>query len=196
MTSYLLPNFFYERNIEPTILKKAKPFKSFKFDDLQLLEIMKFFGGATSLDSFLKAKKTSETKGFFFCEWFDHPAKCRIQNYPLMKFSAKNFAVVTLLKPITRTMLTFWKMSWPQNNPLSNWNYQNQPLMEMRSNNTCDRHWSKNKWAHAGNFSSGITKKRFFPTLETMQKRVLFTTTKISICWSLVVHYQTWPTFA
>ena len=36
---------------------------------------MNFFGGATSLDSFLKAYKTSETKRFFSYEWFDHPDK-------------------------------------------------------------------------------------------------------------------------
>ena len=36
---------------------------------------MKVLGGATSIDSFLKAYKTSETKGFFFYEWFDHPDK-------------------------------------------------------------------------------------------------------------------------
>ena len=34
---------------------------------------MNFLGGAASLDSFLKAYKTSETKGFFRYEWFDHP---------------------------------------------------------------------------------------------------------------------------
>ena len=36
---------------------------------------MKFPGGATRLDSFLKAYKTSETKRFFPYEWFDHPDK-------------------------------------------------------------------------------------------------------------------------
>ena len=38
---------------------------------------MNFLGGATSLDSFLKAYKTSETKGFFLQEWFDHLDKKR-----------------------------------------------------------------------------------------------------------------------
>ena len=33
-------------------------------------------------------------------------------------------------------------------------------------------------------------------TLEAMQKWLIFSTKKISICWSLVVHYQTWLTFA
>ena len=73
--SYLLPILVNERNIEPTVIKKANQFISFKFGDIQLLDIMNFLGGATSLDSLLKAYKTSETKGFFPYEWFDHPDK-------------------------------------------------------------------------------------------------------------------------
>ena len=53
--SYLLPILVNERDIEPTIIKKANQFVSFKFGDNQLLDIMNFLGGATSLDSFLKA---------------------------------------------------------------------------------------------------------------------------------------------
>ena len=47
---------------------------------------MNFLGGATSLDSFLKAYKTSETKGFFPYEWFDHADK--MQNTELPPYDA------------------------------------------------------------------------------------------------------------
>ena len=63
--SYLLPILINERDIEPTVIKKTNQFISFKFGDFQLLDTMNCLGGATSLDSFLKAYKTSETKGFF-----------------------------------------------------------------------------------------------------------------------------------
>ena len=63
--SYLLPILVPERAIEPTVIEKAIQFNSFKFGDIHLLDIMNFLGGATSLDSFLKAYKTNETKGFF-----------------------------------------------------------------------------------------------------------------------------------
>ena len=43
---------------------------------------MNFPGGATSLESFLKAYKTSETKGFFSYEWFDHPDKMQNRKIP------------------------------------------------------------------------------------------------------------------
>ena len=60
--SYWLPILINERNMEPTVIKKANQFVSFKFGDVQLLNIMNFLGGATSFDSFLRAYKTSETK--------------------------------------------------------------------------------------------------------------------------------------
>ena len=70
--SCLLPILVNERDIEPTVIKKANQFIAFNFSDFQLLDIVKFLGGAASLDSFLKAYKTSETKGFYPYEWFDH----------------------------------------------------------------------------------------------------------------------------
>ena len=78
INSCLLPNLVIELNIEPTVIKNSNQFKSFKFGDIQLLGIMNFLGGSTSLDYFLKAYKTSETEGFFPYQWFDHPHK--IQN--------------------------------------------------------------------------------------------------------------------
>ena len=79
---FLLPTFVNERDIEPTVIKKANQFVSFKFGDIQLLDIMNFFGGATSLDSFLKAYRTKETKGFFPYEWFVCPEKLTHKELP------------------------------------------------------------------------------------------------------------------
>ena len=84
--SYFLPIPVNERDLELIVIKKANQFISFKFVEIQLLDIMNFLGGATSLDSFLKAYKTSETKGFFPYEWFDHPDK--IQNTSLPPYDA------------------------------------------------------------------------------------------------------------
>ena len=82
MKSYLLPILVNERDIEPTVIKKANQFVSFKFGDIQLLDIMNFLGGATSLDSFLTAYKTKETKGFFPYEWFNFPEKMNNKELP------------------------------------------------------------------------------------------------------------------
>ena len=86
MKSYLLPNLVNEDNIEPTVINKANQFISFKFGEIQLLDIINFLGRATSLDSFLKAYNTSETIGFFPYEWFDHPHK--LQNPELPPYDA------------------------------------------------------------------------------------------------------------
>ena len=69
----MLPILINERNMEPIVIKEANQFVSFKFGDVQLLDIMNFLGGATSLDSFLKAYKTSETESFFPYESSDCP---------------------------------------------------------------------------------------------------------------------------
>ena len=105
--SYLLPIFVNERHIEPTVIKKANQFISLNFGDIQLLDIMNILGGATSLKSFLKAYKTSETKRFFPYEWFDHPNKMQNTELPHMTLFTVNFVAVTLLKPNTRTMLIY-----------------------------------------------------------------------------------------
>ena len=80
--SYLLPILINERNMEPIVIKKANQFVSFKFGDVQPLDIKNFLGAATSLDSFLKAYKTAETKGFFPYEWFDCPRKMNNSEHP------------------------------------------------------------------------------------------------------------------
>ena len=80
--SYLLPILVNERDIEPRVLKKSNQLVFFKFGDIQLLDNMNFIGAATSLDSFLKAYKTKETKGFFPYEWFDCPEKKNNKELP------------------------------------------------------------------------------------------------------------------
>ena len=71
-----------ERDIEPKVINKANQFVSFKFGDIQLLDIMSFLCGATSPDFFLKAYKTKETKGFIPYEWFDCPEKKNNKELP------------------------------------------------------------------------------------------------------------------
>ena len=143
--SYLIRILVNERNIEPSVLKKANQFISFKFGDIQLLDIMNLLGGATSLDSFLKAYKISETKGFFPYEWFDHPDK--LQNPALRPYDAfysqlrssnpletEYTDYVNLLKSglTTEQAVIKLKLSKP-------------PLLELRNIITCNRYGSKNK---------------------------------------------------
>ena len=85
-------------------MKKANEFVSFKFGAIQKLEIMKFFSGANSLDSFLKAYNTKETKDFFPYEWFDCPEKKNNKELPPYH---SFFSIVRNNKPLEKITTTF-----------------------------------------------------------------------------------------
>ena len=53
--SSLLPILINEEIMELTVIEKTNQFVSLSIGDFQFLDIMNFLGGATSLDSFLKA---------------------------------------------------------------------------------------------------------------------------------------------
>ena len=172
--SYLLPILINERDIEPTVIKKANQFISFKFGDIQLLAIMIFLGGATSLDSFLKAYKTSETKGFSPWEWFDHPDK--MQNTELTPYDAFHSKLrrfnpleaeytdyVNLLKSglTTEQAVVKLKLSKPPPTGIENYQY----LQQL---------WKQEQMSSFKDFLRWYNNKDVVPTLEAMQKMIVF----------------------
>ena len=76
-----MPYFVRDKKQE-TSVTKANDFISFKFGDVQFLDIMKFLGGATTLDSFLKFHKASKTKKFLPYGWLDNPEKLGFRGLP------------------------------------------------------------------------------------------------------------------
>ena len=68
--SYLLPILVNERDNELTVIKKASQFVCFKFGDIQLLDIMNFLGGATSLEKFPQSLQNQRDKGFLSLRMF------------------------------------------------------------------------------------------------------------------------------
>ena len=165
---HLLPILVTERNIEPTIIKKANQFISFKFGDIQLWDIMKFLGGATSLDCFLKAYKTPETKGFFPYEWFHQHEKMRNTELSRMIPSRVNFAAVTLLNYrnyvnllknglTTEQVVIELKLSKPAPTGVENYQYAQQI-------------WKQEQMSSLKDFLLWYNDKDVVPTLEAMQK--------------------------
>ena len=57
--SYLIPYLICNKERETSVTTKENNFISFTFRDVQFLDIMKFLGGATTLDSFLNVCKAS-----------------------------------------------------------------------------------------------------------------------------------------
>ena len=172
--SYLLPILINERDIEPTVIKKTNQFFSFKFGDIQLLDIMNFFGGATSLDSFLKAYKTSETERFFPYEWFDHPDK--MQNTELPPYDAfyselrscnpleaEYTDYVNLLKSGLTTEQAVVKSKLSNPPPTGNENYQY--LQQI---------WQQEQMSSFKDFLRWYNNKDVVPTLEAMLKMIAF----------------------
>ena len=172
--SYLLPILINERNMEPTVIKKANQFVSFKFGDVQLLDIMNFLGGATSLDSFLKAYKTAETKGFFPYEWFDCPQK--MNNSELPPYDAF-FSKIRNVNPLekdysdyhsllgsglkTEEALSKMKLSKPPPSGEENYQY----LLDI---------WNQETMCTFKDFLRWYNNKDVVPTLEAMQKMLAF----------------------
>ena len=172
--SYLLPILVNERDIEPTVIKKANQFISFKFGDIQLLDIMKILGGATSLDSFLKAYRTSETKVFFPYKWFDHPDKMQNTELPpydafYSKFRSCNpleaeyTDYVNLLKSglTTEQAVLKLKLSKPPPTGIENYQYLQQI-------------WKQKQMSSFKDFLRWYNNKDVVPTLEAMQKMIAF----------------------
>ena len=180
--SYLLPILVNGRQIEPAVIKKANQFVSFKFGDVQLLDIMNFPGGATSLDPFLKAYKTEETKGFFPYEWFDNLEK--LNNKELLPYDSF-FSKLRNFNPLEKDYNDVENVT---TSGLSS----EQVVCKLRLNKippTGDESYAylRSIWVSEGmKFSKGFlmwyNNKDVVPTLEAMQKRIEFYHQKRLIC--------------
>ena len=147
---------------------------SFKFGDVQLLDIMNFLGGAASLDSLLKAYKTAETKGFFPYEWFDCPQQMNNSELPPYDaFFCKPRNVNTLEKDYsdyqkllgcglkTEEALSKMKLSKPP--PSGEENYQK--VLDI---------WNHEIMCTFKDFLRWYNNKGSVPTLGAMQKLLVF----------------------
>ena len=172
--SFLLPILGNERDNEPTVIKKENQFISFSFGDIQLLDIMNFLGGATSLHSFLKAYRISETKGFLPYEWFDHPDKIKKTELPpydpfYSKFricnplEAEYMDYVNLFKNGLTTEQAVIKLKLSKPPPTGIEKYQN--LQQIRK---------QEQMSSFKDFLRWYNNKDIVPTLEAMQKMIAF----------------------
>ena len=172
--SYLLPILVTERDIEPTVLKQANQFVSFKFGDIQLLDIMNFLSGATSLDSFLKDYKTKETEGFFPYEWFDCPKKKNNKEFPsydsffsilrksnLLEKDYNDFQNLVNSGSATEQAVAKLRMDWKT------------PTGAEKSSHL-QSVWENNNMHYSANFLKWYNNKALVPTLEAMQKMIEF----------------------
>ena len=172
--SYLVLILVNERDIEPTVIKKVNQFLWFKFGDNKLLDIMNFFVGATSLDSILKAKKTSESKGYFLYEWLVHPEKMQKTEVPRYDASYSKLRscnpleteytdYVHLLKSglTTEQAVVKLKLSKPPSTGIETYQYLKQI-------------WKQEELSSFTDFLRWYNIQDAMPTLEAMQERIVF----------------------
>ena len=170
----MLPILVNEQDIEPTVIKKANQFVSFKFGDIHLLDILNFLGGATSLDSFLKAYKTKETKGFLPYERFDCPEKMNSKELPPYdSFSS----ILRNSKPLEKGYNDFQNLV---NSDLST----DQAVVKLRMDRIpptgtenysyFQSVWENNNMENFSDFLKRYNNKDVVPTLEAMQKMIEF----------------------
>ena len=172
--SYLLPILVNERDIEPTVIKKANQFVSFKFGDIQLLDIVNFLGGATSLDSFLKAYKTKETKGFFPYEWFDCPEK--MNNKELPPYDSF-FSILRNSNPLEKDYNDFQNLvnsGLTTEQAVAKLRMDRIPPTGAENYSYLQSVWESNNMQNFSDFLKWYNNKDVVPTLEAMQKMIEF----------------------
>ena len=172
--SYLLTILVNERDIEPTVIKKANQFVSFKCGDIRFLDIMNFLGGATSLYSFLKAYKTKETKVFFHYEWFDCPEK--MNNKELPPYDSF-FSILRNSNPLEKDYNDFQNLV---NSGLTAEQAVAKLWMDRRPPTGAENYLylqsvgENNNMQYFSDFLKWYNKKDVVPTLEVMQKMIEF----------------------
>ena len=172
--SFLLPILINERDIEPTVIKQASQFISFKFGDIQLLDIINFHGGATGLDSFLKAYKTSEIKRFFPYEWFDHPDE--MQNTELPPYDAF-YSKLRSCNPLEAEYTDYVNLlinGLTTEQAVVNLKLSNPPPTRIENYQYLQQIWKQEQMSSFKDFLQWYNNENVVPTLEAMQKVIAF----------------------
>ena len=172
INSFMLPILLIERDVEPTVIKKANQFVSFKFGDIQLLDIMNFLGGATSLDSFLNAYKTKVTKGFFPYEWFDCTEK--LNNKELHPYDSF-FSNLRNSNPLEKDYNNFQNLVssvLTTEQAVANLRMDKTPPTGAENYSYFRSVWEKNNMQYFSDFLKWYNNKNVVPTLEAIQKMI------------------------
>ena len=172
--SYLIPHLLNDKAVTPTVIKKANQFISFKFGDIQFLDIVNFLGGATTLDSFLKAYQSEETKGYFPYEWFDSPSKLDCSHLPHYD---SFFSKLKNLNPLEKDFAQFEKLiksGKEESVVLREMGLKGKPRTGIESYALLEELWKVEKMKTFRDFLRWYNNKDVVPTLQAMKKMMKF----------------------
>ena len=168
--AYLIPHLLNDRDIQPTVIKKANQFVSFKFGDIQFLDILNFLAGAASLDSFLKVYQSEETKGYFPYEWFDSFTKLDCNHLPPYD---SFFSKLKNLNPLEKDFSQFKKMmesGKEELDVLRELGLKEKPLSGKENYALLEKMWMMEKMTTFRDFLRWYNNKDVVPTLQAMKK--------------------------
>ena len=164
------------------VIKKANHFVSFKFGDIQLLDVMKFLGGATSLDTFLKAYKTKETKIFFPDEGFGYPEKMNNKELPPHDSFFNILLKSSLLEKNYNNFQNIVNSGLRTEQAVAKLRMDRIPPTVAENSSYLQSVWDNNNMQYFSIFLKWFYNKNIVPTLEAMQKMIEFYHNKKLIC--------------
>ena len=167
----------------------------FKTGDNQLLVIGNFPGGATNLNSFFRAYKTSETKQCLPYEWFDHPDKLRNTKLPTSDAFYSRLRCCDLLEAERNDYVNLLKSGMTTAPAVVKLTVSKPPPTGVEKYQYPQNFLKQEKMSSFKDFFASITINMPFSLLKQCKNWKLFTTTNALVCWNLIVPYQTWPTF-
>ena len=135
---------------------------------------MNFLGCATSLESFLKAYKTKETKGFFPYEWFDCPEK--MNNKELPPYDSF-FSILRKSNPLEKDYNDFQNLvnsGLTTEQALTKLRMDRIPPTGAENYSYLQSVWENNNMHYSSDFLKWQNNEDVVPTLEAMQKMIDF----------------------
>ena len=146
----------------------------FESGEFQLLDIMNFLGGATSLDSFLKTFKTKETKGFFPYEWFDCPEKVNKKKLPLYDSFLSNLRNNNPHGKDYNDVRNLVNSGLTKEQAAAKLRMERIPTTVAENYFYLQSVWENNNMQYFSDFLNWYNNKDVVPTLEAMQKMIEF----------------------
>ena len=135
---------------------------------------MKFLSGATTVDSFLKAYKASETKGFFPYEWFDNPYKL---DFPELPPYEAFFSKLRNNNPLDEDFLDYERLrksGFKEQQSPKKLQIKTVPPSGLDNYKYLQETLQKNGMTMFKDFLKWYNNKDVVPTLEAMQKMIHF----------------------
>ena len=135
-----------------------------------MLDIMNFIGGATTLESFLKAYEYSETKGFFPYEWFDCPSKLDNEQLPSYTEFFSKLRNQNPLEADYKKFENFLRNGYTEEDALREMRICSVPPTGKENYSHLQAVWESQNMRTFKDFLKWYNNKDVVPTLEAVQK--------------------------